>query len=106
MRPYSKDLRKRVVEARASGLSAAKTAERFSICKRSVERYWARYQQSGSYESYQQGGHRQSRLHEQEATLRAWIEAEPGLTLQQIKGALRTATKGRYRPFGHLVLPA
>ncbi len=88
MRPYSKDLRKRIVEARERGESAEDIAQRYKVSKRSVERYWNRYQTSGSYHSYKKGKPSGSILDEHQKRLLKWIKKEPGLTLEQLRERL------------------
>jgi len=90
MKSYSLDLRERVVAGRQKGQSAEELAKRFGICKRSVERYWERQQQTGSVAPKQRGGYRRSRLVGHEATLRDWIEAQADLTLEELRERLRT----------------
>jgi transposase len=90
MKSYSLDLRERVVAGRQKGQSAQELAKRFGICKRSVERYWERQQETGSVAPKQRGGYRRSRLAGQEQTLRGWIDAQADLTLEQLQERLRT----------------
>lgn len=89
MKPYSQDLRARIVAARESGASAEELAKRFAISKRSVERYWALRQKMGSLEPRQIGGYRRSRLETHEATLRQWIEQQNDLTLSELQERCR-----------------
>jgi hypothetical protein len=54
-----------------------------------VSRVWVyqvrdRAQKLGKRTSFQIGGHRRSRVAEMESVLRAWIEAEPDLTLSEL----------------------
>ena len=58
-----------------------------------VSRVWVyqvrdRAQKSGKRTSFQIGGHRRSRVAEMESVLRAWIEAEPDLTLSELSARL------------------
>lgn len=85
MKTYSMDLRKRIICAREEGYSAADTAERFKVSKRSVERYWKLYQQSGHVKPKRRGGYRRSRLEGHEGTLHEWMASEPDLTLAQLQ---------------------
>lgn len=89
MKAYALDLRERVLRARNQGHSAQDVAKQFSLSKRTVERYWRRYQATGQTTAGQMGGHRRSRLATHDATLRAWIGEEPDLTLAQLQQRCR-----------------
>jgi transposase len=84
VKTYSKDLRERIVAARAGGTSAAELARLLGISKRSVERYWKQQQTTGSIAPKQRGGYRRSRLAEHEDSLRSWIEADKSITLEEM----------------------
>src|SRR5580698_2178539 len=84
MRPFSEDLRQRIIAAKEAGQSSACVAERFAIGVRTVERYWERYRQEGHCRTAQIGGHRRSRLAGHESTVASWIEAQPSLSLEEI----------------------
>lgn len=89
MKAYALDLRERVLRARGQGHSAQEVATQFSLSKRSVERYWRRYQDTGQATALKMGGHRRSRLAPHDATLRAWITARPDLTLGELQQRCR-----------------
>lgn len=89
MRSYSIDLRERLVAGRQRGQSAEELARQFRVSKRSVERYWRQYQQTGSVVPQQIGGHRRSRLEGHDETLRRWIAEQNDLTLEQIRERLQ-----------------
>jgi len=89
MKAYGLDLRERVLRARGQGHSAQEVARQFSLSKRSVERYWRRYQDTGQAAAGQMGGHRTSRLAAHDATLRAWIGQRPDLTLGELQQRCR-----------------
>jgi transposase len=63
-------------------------ARRFEVSRFYVYQVRDREQQSGVRSSFQIGGHRRSRVEEAEPTLRRWIAAEPGLTLEQLRERL------------------
>ena len=86
MKSCSMDLRERIIVAREEGGSGAEVASRFRISKRSVERYWKQYQSSGHVRARQRGGYKKSRLEGHDEPLRKWIDDEPGLTLEEIRG--------------------
>lgn len=89
MKAYALDLRERVLRARRQGHSAHEVAKQFSLSKRSVERYWRRYQDTGQATALKMGGHRRSRLAAHDTTLRAWISQRPDLTLGELQQRCR-----------------
>ena len=89
MKAYALDLRERVLRARGLGRSAQEVAQQFSLSKRSVERYWRRYQDTGQATARRMGGHRRSRLAAHDVTLRAWFAAQPDLTLGELQQRCR-----------------
>src|SRR5258707_5823569 len=84
MRPYSEDLRKRIIAAKRAGKSSAEVARRFAVSQRTVERYWERYEQKGHCRVKQIGGYRRSRLAGHEKVVASWIEAQPDLSLEEL----------------------
>jgi putative transposase len=84
MRPYSEDLRERIIAAKQSGKSSAEVAEHFAVGQRTVERYWQCYQEKGHCRIGQIGGHRRPSLADHKKTLTAWITAQPDLTLEEL----------------------
>jgi transposase len=93
MKSYSEDLRKRVIVLRSKGHTGAEVASLFSVSKRTVERYWSRYQETGSVAASQRGGYRRSRLEGHDATIRAWIAKESDLTLAELQERIRERLK-------------
>ena len=85
MRTYSRDLRERIIAARAKGHSTAEVARLFRVSKSSVERYWNQYQRTGKFEPKQRGGYRRSCLEGHDGSLRAWIGEKNDLTLAQLR---------------------
>jgi len=81
MKSLSEDIRLRVVTACKRGESCASVAARFVVNVRTVEKLWKRYRETGSIMALPRGGYRRSRIAGMEDTLRAWIKAEPDLTL-------------------------
>lgn len=88
MQSYSQDLRDRVLRALARGDGPSVIARRFEVSRFYVYQVRDREQQTGVRSSFQIGGHRRSRVEEAEPTLRRWIAAEPGLTLEQLRERL------------------
>jgi transposase len=88
MQAYSQDLRERVLRALDRGDRPAEIARRFEVSRLWVYRVRDRQQETGVRSSFQIGGHRRSRLAEREQALRAWIAAEPDLTLAELQQRL------------------
>jgi transposase len=88
MQTYSRDLRERVVAARQQGQSAQEIARLFRVSKRSVERFWRKYLDTGAIEPRQRGGYRRSRLEKHDRKLRRWIKEKADLTLAQLQERL------------------
>lgn len=84
MKSYSLDLRQRIVEARQEGESVTTLAKRFKVSKRTVERYWKRYQDTGKLEGLQRGGYRRALLEGHDQALLEWIRQQPSITLEQM----------------------
>ena len=84
MQSYSQDLRDRVLWALDRGERPTAIARRLEVSRVWVYRVQERREKTGQRTSHRMGGHRRSRLAEMESVLRAWIEAEPGLSLAEL----------------------
>jgi transposase len=82
---YHQQLRERIVAARKDGHSALEVSGWFKVSKRSVERFWKSYLETGRIEPRQRGGYRRSRLEGCDDILRQWIAQQPDLTLHEIQ---------------------
>jgi transposase len=80
-KPYSTDLRERVVAAIQSGLKYHEVAERFAVSVASISRWLSRYRRDDTVEPAPFGGHKKPTLAAHEAQVRALVEREPDLTL-------------------------
>jgi transposase len=89
VKPYSEDLRLRVVAARQAGHSAQEIAKLFGLSKRSVERYCKQREVTGHLRPKQIGGYRRSRLADYGTTLQGWVEAQNDLTLAELQRRCR-----------------
>ena len=87
-RPYSNDLRERVVGAVESGESCRSVASRFGVAVSTVVKWSQRYRRTGSVAPGQMGGHRRRVLEPYRAFIVERIEQEPHLTLHRLKDAL------------------
>jgi transposase len=95
-RPYSEDLRERVVQAVETGASRRAAAERFRIGAASAVRWMQRVAQNGSVAAHPSGGSI-SPLEQHAEFLLALIEKQPDLTLDEVVEALRAAKLGGSR---------
>ncbi len=87
-RPYSNDLRERVVAAVAAGQSCRIVAERFDIAVSSVVKWSQRYRATGSVSPGKMGGHRRRMLEPHRAFILEQIEQTSHLTLHRLKDEL------------------
>jgi transposase len=88
MQPYSQDLRERVLRALDRGDRPTEIARRLEVSRIWIYQVRKRVEQTGERGSLQMGGYRRSRLAEKETVLRAWIAAEPVVTLAELQQRL------------------
>src|SRR5215831_16566667 len=82
MKPYSQDLRERIVGALAApDESQAEIAERFAVSLSFVEKLWRRWRTTGSCAARPRAGERQRSLRDAEACIRAELTNDPDMTL-------------------------
>jgi transposase len=96
-RPYSRDLRERVVGAVASGLSRRRAASVFGVGIATVIEWVRVWRDSGRLEAKPMGGDHNSRLKEERAWLLERVAAAPDLTLEEIRAEL----SGRGKQVGY-----
>src|SRR3954449_12710137 len=87
-RPYSQDLRDRVVASVASGRSRRAAAKIFSVSVATVVRWSQRFGTTGSAAALAMGGRRPRRLASRRDWLLARIAEKPDLTLRAIMAEL------------------
>jgi len=80
---YSDDLRKRVVEARLSGMSVQEVCILFSVDDNSVYNWVNRHRKTGSYSSLRRGGVKPCTIKDDEK-FRSFAEANAYCTLKQM----------------------
>jgi transposase len=97
-RPYSQDLRDRVVNSVASGRTCRVTAALFGVSVASVVKWSQRWRATGSAAARPMGGRRQLRLKHQGAWLLARIAEKPDLTLRAVVAEL--AERGTPASYG------
>jgi transposase len=87
-KPYSQDLRERVVGAVAGGLTRHAAAQQFRVSISSAVRWAQRWQESGEVAAKPTGGST-SPLEEHAAVLSALVKEQPDLTLDELCVVLR-----------------
>ena len=87
-RPYSNDLRERVVGAVGGGASCRSVAARFGVAVSTVVKWSQRYRRTGSVAPGKMGGHRRPVLEPHRAFIVGRLEQEPHLTLHRLKAEL------------------
>ncbi len=87
-KPYSQDLRERVVAAVEGGLSRRQAAALFDLGIRTVIEWVRRLRETGSAAAKPMGGNRRSRLAEERTWLMGRIAAEPDLSLEELRDEL------------------
>ncbi len=85
-RAYSQDLRERVIDA---GTSARQAAERFGIGVATAI-VWVRRAREGERSARKQGQPKRSKLDQHREFLLALIEAEPDITIAEMRERLRS----------------
>lgn len=85
MTPYSADLCKKIIVQLERGVGPSEVAQNLQIHRSTVYRALWRYQKSGQAAGRMPGGHRRSRLLEHQRTIEKWIQAQPDLTLEEVR---------------------
>jgi transposase len=86
--PLSKDLRKRVIEAVASGTSRRQAARRFGVSASAAVRWLAAWQEEGRMTPLAMGGDRRSSLVRHRKLLLEMIAAQPDTTIGEMRAML------------------
>jgi transposase len=97
-RPYSEDLRERVVRAVEGGLSRRRAAAVFEVGIATVIAWVRVWRESGRLSAKPMGGDHSSRLRDERAWLLQRIEAAPDLTLEELRAEL--AGRGKRVGYG------
>jgi len=87
-RPYSVDLRERVVRAVEGGASRRATAGRFGVSVSFVIKLMQRWRRDGTVAPDQYGGWKRSTLAVHAERVRALLAAEPDLTIAELRSRL------------------
>jgi transposase len=85
MRPYSNDLRRRIIERiQKGGRSQPEIAEVFSVSLSFIEKLWRRFRATGSFEAKPHAGGRGRLLRDHEALIRAEVKERSDITLAEL----------------------
>ncbi len=84
MKPYSQDLRERVLAALQAGKTQAAVAEQFAVSKSTVEKWWYRWRDTGSCAALPHRSGRTQKLKPHEDFLRAEVKQQPDATLDEL----------------------
>ena len=85
MRPYSQDLRKKIIRAlEAQDETQEEIAARFSVSPSFVVKLWRRWRTTGSCSARPHAGGRRRSLQPAEATIRRELTRQPDLTLAEL----------------------
>jgi len=89
MRPFSEDLRSRIVAARLDGAGTGEVSQLFRVSRSTVERLWNQHCRLGHVKPKQIGGYRRSRLSEHAPVLGRWIDKKSDITLMELRERCR-----------------
>lgn len=89
-RPYSEDLRERIVAAVEAGHSRRAAARMFAVSPSCAVKLIRRWRETGSVKPGKTGGSKGSKLEPHAEWLLAAIQEAPDLTLGEIQARLRT----------------
>ncbi len=87
-KPYSEDLRRRIIDAVEAGASRRQAAQTFSVSASSAVRVLKRWNDEGAVAARPMGAPKRSRLDDHEAWLLELIVVTPDLTLEEIQASL------------------
>jgi putative transposase len=83
-KPYSQDLRERIVEAVEAGDSRHEVARTFGVSPSCVIKLLQQWQTTGDCRPRGFGGHKRYALADHEAEVRALVAAQPDLTVTEL----------------------
>ena len=87
-RPYSMDLRERMVRAVEAGASRRATAAKFAVSPSCVVKLLKRWRRQGTLEPDPPGGGRRAKLADQAERVDALLAATPDITIAELKARL------------------
>jgi putative transposase len=108
-KPYSDDLRARVVEEIEQGATLEEAAERYGVSLSSVVRFLRLDRETGSVSSAKFGGYKRHRLAAHEELVRRLVAEQPDITLAELQAKLakekvRIAQSSIFRFLRHVKL--
>ena len=89
-KPYSEDLRARVVRAAQDGTTIPETAEQLRVSISSVVRFRRLHRETGSVSPAKFGGYKGYALAAHEELVRELVAEQPDITLAELKAVLAT----------------
>ena len=87
-KPYSEDLRRRVIEAAHDGATIPETVEQFGVSISSVVRFRRLHRETGSVSPAKFGGYKGYALAAHEQRVRQLVAEQPDITLAELKAVL------------------
>ncbi|MCA1626891.1 MAG: helix-turn-helix domain-containing protein [Acidobacteria bacterium] len=112
MRPYSQDLRRKIIRAlEAQDETQEEIAQRFLVSPSFVVKLWRRWRTTGSCSALPHAGGRRRSLQASEATIRRELDRQPDLTLAELceqvsaAGGAAVSTKTMCMELHRLSLP-
>jgi transposase len=111
MKPYSQDLRDRVIAALQAGETQAAVAARFSVHKSTVEKWWYRQRDTGSCAALPHASGPQRTLQASDDFIRAEVKCHPDATLEELcarvqeEHGVSASPSMMCRELQHLALP-
>jgi transposase len=88
-KPYSEDLRQRIVAAVEGGLSRRQAAALFKVGISTVVHWVRRFRETGSVAAKPMGGDHRSRLTGERTWILARVEEAPDLTIEEVRDELK-----------------
>jgi transposase len=99
MKPYSQDLRERILAAvKETNLSQAKIAKAFKISPSTLEKWLQRWRDTGNYAALPHGGGHTPVLRDCETFIRTQVKKQPDLTLDELCAQVAEAQGIRASP--------
>jgi transposase len=87
-KPFSDDLRERMVRAVEAGRSRHEVGRIFGVSASCVIKLMGRYRESGDFRPHKFGGYKRPVLIEHEQTVRSLVSARPDLTISDLRNEL------------------
>ena len=84
MKPYSQDLRERVIAALGSGKTQAEVAAQFDIHKSTLEKWWYRWRDTGSCKALPGKPGPKRKLKAAETIIQAEVQKHPDVSLAEL----------------------